>query len=293
MTKTIETLVHDIHEVLEGRNPLADLPEGITRAFGERVADLVNNRLINRKEREPRLSMSNIGRPCVRQTWLEIHRPEFKVPLRAETYNKFLFGDLIEEFLLLLAELAGHEVVGRQDYMEVEGVPGSRDVVIDGVLVDVKSASTYSFKKFQEGTLVDNDAFGYIGQIQTYLEASQDDPLVRDKDRCAFLVMDKTLGHICLDIHPRVDFDVREIARNKVQIINSDEMPERSFEPVPDGKSGNMKLPLNCSYCNMKHACYDNLRTFLYSYGPVYLTTVEKEPNVLEVTDTEKEFLNK
>lgn len=59
--------------------------------------------------------------------------------------------------------------------------------------------------------------------------------------------------------------------------------PERAFQPEPDGKSGNMKLGLQCSYCNMKHACYPNLRTFIYSNGPRYLTTVVKTPDVPEV----------
>jgi hypothetical protein len=198
---------------------------------------------------------------------------------------KFLYGDVIEELLIFLAELAGHRVEGLQDEMELEGVIGHRDVVIDGVNVDVKSASSYSFLKFRDGKLVDDDPFGYIGQIQSYLEASQDDPIVTDKDRCAFLVMDKTLGHICLDIHKKVPFDVREITKNKIKIMESNLLPERSFQPEEDGKSGNMKLGMFCSYCDMKHVCHDGIRTFIYSNGPRYLTTVKRVPDVPEVTE--------
>lgn len=289
MTKQIETLISDIHDLLGGKNPLEAFKENndITSRFGERMRTLVENRVLWPGERQPRLSPSNIGRPCVRQTWLEINNPEMMEKLSPITKLKFLYGDIIEELLLFLAEAAGHRVEGRQDRVEIEGIYGSRDAIIDGVLVDVKSASTYSFAKFRDGQLVDNDPFGYIGQIQTYLAASLDDPLVTDKDRCAFFVMDKTLGHICLDIHPRVEFDVRELTRNKLAIIDSREIPERGFEPVPDGKSGNMKLPMNCSYCSVKHGCHDNIRTFLYSYGPVHLTTVAKEPNVPEVKNQE------
>ena len=278
----IETLVEDIHKLLEGRS-VFDLPEKLADQFAERMKNLVINRVGRGSEHTPALRISNIGKPCVRQTWLAIHNPEETEPLRAEARMKFLYGDVIEELLLFLAEAAGHTVELVQQQVDVEGVKGHWDAVIDGMVVDAKSASSYSFKKFLEGNLVNDDPFGYVGQIQTYLEAAQDIPEVTIKDRCAFLVMDKTLGHICLDIHKRVEFDVKAITRNKKDIINSLDIPNRAFEPVPEGKSGNMKLGMQCSYCNMKYACWPKLRTFIYSSGPVYLTEVYKEPSVPEV----------
>jgi len=288
--KKIETLVEDIYQVLEGKTPL-DLPDHLAEAFGKRMVEMVSTR-IGRKSSEatvefkPKLRMSNLGKPCERQVYLQIHyhKDPRMEDLRGETFLKFLYGDVIEELILFLAEAAGHTVTGMQDQMELEGVVGHRDAVIDGVLVDVKSASSYSFIKFREGKLVENDPFGYIGQIQSYLEASQDDDLVTDKNRCAFLVMDKTLGHLCLDIHNKVPFDVREITRRKVKVMESVDLPDRGFQPEPDGMSGNMKLPMTCSYCSAKSICHDNIRTFLYSNGPRYLTTVKKLPNVTELT---------
>lgn len=278
--KTIDTLVADIHDVL-GSESILDISEELYGRFAERMEQLMRYRF-NGEKHEPTLRISNIGKPCFRQTWLSVHEAEKAEPLPPQARMKFLYGDMVEELLLFLAEVAGHKVEGCQDRIEVEGVVGHRDAVIDGVLIDVKSASTFSFKKFLEGRLVDDDPFGYIGQIQTYLEGSQDDPIVTDKSRCAFLVLDKTLGHICLDIHDKVPFDVREITRKKVEDMSGPK-PERAFQPEPDGKSGNMKLGLQCSYCNMKHACYPNLRTFIYSNGPRYLTTVVKTPDVPEV----------
>jgi len=279
--KTIETLVDDIHNVLDSESVL-DISEELYGRFAARMTNLMKYRIAAPSDHKPRLRISNIGKPCERQVWLSIHEADKAEGLRPETRMKFLYGDMIEELLLFLAEVAGHKVEGCQDKITVEGVEGSRDAVIDGVLVDVKSASTYSFKKFQEGKLTEDDPFGYIGQIQTYLEGSQDDPIVTDKNRCAFLVLDKTLGHICLDIHQKVPFDVKEITRGKVRMVEGP-MPDRAFEPEPDGKSGNMKLGMQCSYCNMKKACYPDLRTFLYYKGPVYLTHVAKTPDVPEV----------
>lgn len=290
MSKTIETLVGDIHDLLMSDN--VEIPDEVFDKFGQQVARMMKSRLSPRDKGEPVLRISNIGKPCERQIWLGIHKHEEAEPLRPETRLKFLYGDLIEEMLLFLVEASGHRVEGRQDKIEVEGVPGSRDAVIDGVLVDVKSASTFSFNKFLDGSIIDDDSFGYIGQIQTYLEGSQDDPLVTDKDRCAFLVMDKTLGHICLNIHEKVTFDVREVTREKVKMVEGP-MPERGFDPIPDGymkdgqlvPNGNLKLGVQCSYCNMKKACYPEIRTFLYGGNkPVHFVKVVKEPKVPEIT---------
>jgi hypothetical protein len=242
----------------------------------------MKSRLV-REERTPGLRMSSIGNPCIRKLWLEYHYPERIEQLSPDTRLKFLYGDLTEEFLLFLAELAGHTVEGRQDTQEISGVYGHRDAVIDGVVVDVKSASTYSFNKFAGHLTRDTDAFGYITQLQSYLHAGQLDDKVKDKSRGAFLVCDKTLGHITLDIHPYEPFDWEKEYEYRKSVVYGPDLPVRSFQPVPEGKSGNEKLPINCSYCSVKHLCHDNLRTFLYYSGPVYLTKVVREPNVPEV----------
>lgn len=281
MVKSIDTLVEDIQNLLD--KGLENLPEEAIVSFGEATAKQMTSRLV-REERKPGLRMSSIGHPCVRKLWLEYHNPDKVEQLSPDTRLKFLYGDLTEEFLLFLAELAGHKVEGRQDTQEIAGILGHRDAVIDGVVVDVKSASTYSFNKFKSGLTADTDTFGYITQLQSYLHAGQKDDKVTDKSRGAFLVCDKTLGHICLDIHPYIPFDWEsEYELRKAEVNNSKKIPPRSFEPIPDGKSGNEKLPVNCSYCSVKHLCHDNIRTFLYSTGPVFLTKVVREPNVPEV----------
>ena len=66
--------------------------------------------------------------------------------------------------------------------------------------------------------------------------------------------------------------------------------PERCYNPIPDGKSGNMQLPKGCVYCRHKFECHKDanegkgLRVFKYSTGYRYLTQVPKVPNVIEVT---------
>lgn len=278
MTKTIETLVDDIHDVLSNG---ADIPEELLERFGKQVARTVADGL--KRDYVPALRMSAIGKPCERDLYYGINHPEDKEPFTPSTYMKFLIGHVLEDVLLLLVELAGHSVEGRQDEQEIAGIKGHRDVVIDGVTVDAKSASTYSFAKFETGLTKEQDAFGYLDQIQSYVHAGQSDPVVTDKSRGAFLVVDKTLGHICLDVHEKEDFPIEEFYERKKAIVAGNEVPPRGFDPVPDGKSGNMKLGTNCSYCDFKKKCHPGLRAFAYSGRPVFLTTVEKEPKVPEI----------
>jgi hypothetical protein len=280
--KKLEDVVTDIYEVLE--NP-PEITESAFSALGDLLAKSVKHSMTRQKDGN--LRMSNIGKPCERQLWYEINQPESREPLRGPQYMKFLFGHLIEEVMLWLAEVAGHSVEGRQDVQEIAGIKGHRDVVLDGVTVDAKSASTYSYKKFASHLEKQDDSFGYLDQIQSYIHAGSSDPVVTSKDRGAFLVVDKTLGNICLDIHEKEDFPIESYYERKKALVNSPEIPPRGFEPEKMGESGNTKLGVNCSYCDFKKICHPNLRTFLYSYGPVHFTEIKKEPKVPEVLNEE------
>lgn len=280
--KTIDTLVTDIYELVDKG---ADVPDELVQEFASELASIVKDRLGERPA--PRLRLSNLGTKCDRKLWLEINFPETMEPLSPETRLKFLIGDLHEAILLFLARAAGHEVEGTQDTIDLEGVSGHRDAVVDGVLCDVKSASSRAFVKFKEGLKPDQDSFGYRVQIGSYLAGSQDDPVVREKDKAAFIASDKTLGKITVDVHadlPPPEY-FRELSRQKQAMLSSKEMPPRAFDDEPDGKSGNRKLGTYCSYCPVKHACWPGLKVYQYSSGPRFLTKVVREPKVEEKTD--------
>lgn len=283
MVKQLDTLVEDINAVLlKGVDEVSD---EIAEQFGRNMAELLKRRMSNREDKSG-LRMSNIGTPCDRKLWLQVNRGEDKEEFEAHDIFKFFYGDMIEEALLALAQLAGHTVTGRQTELEIGGIVGHRDAVIDGVTVDCKSASSYSFNKFKSGSLDGNDPFGYVDQLQSYVKAGESDELVTDKLRGAFLVADKVLGHICLDVHKRDDSrDLTEEYRRKQDMVSGWQIPARGYNPVPDGMSGNMKLDTFCSYCNVKHLCHPELRAFAYAAGPKYLTTVKKLPEVPEIKD--------
>lgn len=272
--KSINTLVPDIYELFTS---------------GKINKDNFEKLLVNPDNAEERsssanlLRMSSLGTVCERQLYYKAHSPSDGEPMEAPQLIKFMFGDMLESFILQLAVMAGHTVEGSQDQLELHGVKGHRDAIIDGCLVDVKSASTYSFKKFKEGLTVDNDAFGYITQINAYLAASQEDKRLIEKEKAYFLAIDKTLGNMCLSESPRVKVDWKEFIEAKSRMLEAKEPPKRHFKPDPDGKSGNEKLGVNCSYCAFKRKCWPGLRTFVYFNGPVFLTKVAREPNVSEV----------
>ena len=278
MTKTLETLVPDIHALFMEPHEFAP---GNVEAFGKELAQHISNRVSEEKSGGT-LRMSALGTKCDRKLWYTVNTPEAAEPLPPEVRFKFLFGDILESLVLFLAKEAGHSVAGEQDTLTIAGIKGHRDAVVDGVLVDVKSASSWSFKKFEDHLTPDKDSFGYIDQLGAYLYASQDDPAVTKKDVAAFIAVDKQLGHLVVDVHPNTYKDYTALVETKKALVSQSEVPPRGFSDEEDGKSGNRKLPTECSYCSFKKTCWPDVRTYLYSNGPRFLTKVVKEPNVQE-----------
>lgn len=222
-----------------------------------------------------------MGRPN-RQVWYDAHpEPGTKTPLRPNTYVKFLYGDILEQLLLFLCREAGHVVEDTQGQVEVEGITGSIDCIIDGVVVDVKSASPFGFKKFENRSVTSDDPFGYVPQLSGY--ASEKTP---QKD-AAWLAIEKVSGDICLSPLPYTvmkHHPPRERILELKEVVSRPEPPERCYSDVEDGKSGNRKLGTGCSYCQHMKRCWPEVRTFIYSTGPRYLTKVVRVPDVSEVT---------
>jgi len=285
--KSIEKLVEDIYSVIEGNG---GWDKTLTDYLSGRLTKTIEGRLeAGSKPRGNYLRMSNLGTSCKRKLWYDINLEGGDVePLRPPTRLKFMYGDILEDLLLVLAKAAGHSVEGEQDEMEIKGIKGHRDAVIDGVLIDVKSASSYSFEKFKSNNLREEDPFGYIEQLSSYLYASQDDPLVKDKRNAGFLVVDKVNGNICLDMYDLTKEMVgKEVYVDYIKDLVADEdVPPRDFDPIPHQKSGNMKLGTYCSYCAYKRECYPGLRTFVPGRGPLlFLTTVKREPKMREIKE--------
>ena len=68
-----------------------------------------------------------------------------------------MYGDLIEQLLVLLVKTAGYKVTDQQKKIINNGVVGHTDGKINGVVVDYKSASPHSFNKFKNGSIFSDD----------------------------------------------------------------------------------------------------------------------------------------
>jgi len=283
--KTLDTLIQDIYSSLEG------LSSGEALNISEEELDLTLSRMKESilawsKPREVensfRLRMSNIGRP-LRQLWYESKNTSDPHVVSGSTQIKFLYGHILEEIVLMLVRMAGHKVTSEQKEVNVDGILGHMDCKIDGQVVDVKTASKFSFNKFKDGSLVNNDPFGYLAQLSGYETAEQ-------TKEGGFLVINKESGELCLFRPDDLEKpNVKEKIKKVKAAIAVDTPPERCYAPIPEGKKGNMKLPSGCAYCPYKFECYsdandgDGLRAFRYSNGPVYFTEVAVEPRVEEI----------
>jgi hypothetical protein len=286
MSKTIHTLVDDIYRLMETKEAEESVDvEAEIELFGENMKTLMRTEFGRKRATDRRtLRLSNIGRDD-RVLWNVVNGTE-KEEIKPATYIKFMYGHLIEEMLLFMTRMAGHEVSDEQRVCEVEGIKGHMDCKIDGLVVDVKSASAFGFKKFKDGTLAMDDAFGYVDQIKAYAHAC-------GETEFGWLAMDKANGHLAVlkydledtqaPIHEHIKGDIRERIKHVKEMVKGDEPTELCTETVPDGKSGNKKLGIKCSYCQYKKHCYPELRAFAYSYGPKFLSEVVNEPRVQEI----------
>jgi len=293
--KTIDTLQEDIYHILDDGTATAPI-EGLAGTAATAISSELAKTLETRdKPREVgKLWASDLGKPCMRQHWYNFNEPEQGEKLMGHTKFKFLYGNLLEEAALYLAQQAGHEVREQQTRIEKEfpngwTVSGRIDAVIDDVLTDVKSTSSYGYRKYtDEGLTEDNDSFGYRYQLGFYKHYNEI-PKLRDVQ--GFVWIDKQNGHIKYmpsSVPSQAELEQR-VSDISEAVVGDELGVRRHYSPEPFGKSGNTKLPMSCSYCAFKRRCWRDsndgrgLRGFVYSNGPVWLTNVTFEPKVPEI----------
>jgi len=285
--KTIDTLVEDIYNLFDPLvNNTIDEKE-LDKHLAEFTKNVTNNikTVLNEQPRKQRrLSLSAIGKPT-RQLWYDKHSSSEARPISSATRIKFLYGHILEDLLILLSRASGHIVTEEQKQVHVEGIKGHQDCKIDGELVDCKSASGYSFKKFANNNLVNDDPFGYIAQISAYSAGN-------DVKEAYFLAIDKQHGNIALTrVHDLEMIDAKERIKYLKVALESKTPPDKCYSDIPEGASGNRKLVIGCVFCAHKRECWSDanngkgLRAFKYERGTTYLTQVYKEPRVQENLD--------
>jgi hypothetical protein len=282
--KSQQNVVEDIYEILK---PLCDgesldLSEEAIDKFGDDMKNTLRHwAKPTARDSNFTLRMSNVGKPA-RQLWYD-NREENTSSVAPSTMVKFLYGHILEEVVLMLARLSGHDVTDEQKEVEVGGVKGHIDCKIDGEVVDVKTASSYAFKKFKYGTLPDDDPFGYIAQLSGYEQAE-------GTNHGGFLTINKETGELAFYAPDDFDkIDTKKRISSLKKSLKADKPPTKCYDDIPEGVKGNMKLNRGCSYCPHKFICHADandgtgLRGFRYAKGVTYFTKVVKEPNVEEI----------
>lgn len=295
-------LVPDIYDLLSkvASGNTKDLSPELLADFGAKIAVKVQAALTGKnKQRKPKtLYMSEVGKPCKRQLWYEVNKDsvtglkESKEQLLPSTLIKFIYGDILEELVLLLARASGHEVTDEQKECEIPlpngwVLRGRMDAKIDGEIVDVKSASSQSFERFRKGLQPNDDHFGYIRQLQSYNDAEGVAPGITT----SFIAIDKQHGHIVRDPHEAVLNVLSNTEKAElIDTLESKVPPDKGFAAVPTSY-GNSALCTECSYCAWKFECWKDanggkgVRTFIYSKKPVHMVNIKTVPNVPELKD--------
>ena len=284
--KSIDTLVKDIYNLFNSDEISMDEKEIDTyiNEFGNNIKEHLKSSLFEKERDKNNLRLSAIGRPD-RQIWYDVNLNNKAQPFTSPTKIKFLYGYILEELLIALSKIAEHKVTDTQKELEVEGVKGHQDCMIDDVLVDCKSTSPRGFDKFEKGDLTRDDPFGYIAQISAYAEGN-------NVDKAAFLAINKQSGEICLSpVHSLEMINAGDRVNYLKSMVKNKYPPNRCYSDVKDGVSGNRKLGTSCFYCNHKKECWKDvnngkgLRVYNYAMGYRYLTKVIREPDVEEILE--------
>ena len=224
-----------------------DVRDALQRQFSGKV-----------KRKDFRLRMSNIGRPTC-QLWYEKNKPETALPRSNNFMMNMMLGDIVEAVFKGLLKAAKVDYKDSENVilkLKDDNVSGSYDLVIDGAVDDVKSASDWSYKnKFESyDTLSSGDGFGYVGQLAGYAKAA-------GKKVGGWWVVNKANGHFKYVPASGLNLDdeIKKI-EDTVATVNTNKF-ERCFEPEIEtfrGKeTGNTVLNSNCKFCDYRYDCWN------------------------------------
>lgn len=207
------------------------------------------------------LRMSNVGRPTC-QLWFEKNEPEKALPLPTTFVMNMMIGDIVEAVFKGLLKEAGvqyeDDAKVTLDLDDDTSVSGTYDIVIDGAVDDIKSASNWSYtNKFESfDTLRQGDAFGYVAQLAGYAKAS-------GKRAGGWWVVNKANGEFKYVPATGIDIDQEVVHIKQTADTLEENRFERCFDAVPEkfrGKeTGNMVLTTECGFCRYRFACWPGL----------------------------------
>ena len=234
------------------------------------------------------LRMSNVGRPTC-QLWFEKNEPEKALPFPTTFVMNMMLGDIVEAVFKGLLKEAG---VQYEDDTKVTlqldddtSVSGTYDIVIDGAVDDIKSASNWSYtNKFESyDTLRQGDAFGYVAQLAGYAKAA-------DKRAGGWWVVNKANGEFKYVPATGIDIDKEVSHIQQTADTLKENRFERCFDAVEEtfrGKpTGNKVLCTECGFCRFRFACWPELKEL-----PA-VKSQAKQPKMVAYVSLSEEYVN-
>ena len=259
MNHQAELSLHQyLQDAVSGKSSMSD---DTIKQVPTDVADAMQRQFGSGKSRDDfTLRMSNVGRPTC-QLWYDKNKPEAAIPLPTTFVMNMMIGDIVEAVFKGLLTEAG---VKYEDTDKVslsvgdDNISGSYDLILDGAVDDIKSASDWSYRnKFDSyESLAGKDGFGYLPQLAGYAKAT-------NKRAGGWWVINKANGKFKylsasgLNVNEEIDKIKKTISKVKENKF------ERCFEPVPEtfrGKpTGNKVLNDGCKFCSYRFDCWDSL----------------------------------
>ena len=209
-----------------------------------------------------RLRMSNIGRDYCK-LWFDKNEPESAIPRSTNFVINMMIGDIVEAVFKGLLVQSGVSFSNGEDVsMDLgEGVVinGTPDLILDGKVDDIKSASPWSYtNKFKDfATLAGSDSFGYVAQLGGYAKAAGVKP-------GGWWVINKATGEF--KYVSAGDIDAEEVAENTRSLAArlAENKFERCYEPIEETyrkkPTGNLILGKECGWCDYRYKCWPGLQ---------------------------------
>ena len=258
MNHPAEMMIHQyLQNATNGESPMSQ--ESIEQVATD-IKDALNRQFNTKRNKEFRFRMSNIGRPSC-QLWFEKNKPETALPKPTTFMMNMMLGDIVEAvFKAILKEAKVEYEDSDTVSLELDDkttISGTYDLVVNGAVDDIKSASDWSYKyKFDSyDSLHAGDSFGYVGQLAGYAKAA-------NKKAGGWWVINKANGHFkYVPARIEMDYELDRI-RESIKKAEAEELV-RCFEPEPEtfrGKeTGNIVLNKNCTFCSYRTTCWENL----------------------------------
>lgn len=251
-----------VHQYLSNlKSGGSTLSKEVIEQIVEDIRNALVRQFVNKRDGKFKLRMSNIGRSYC-QLWFDKNKPETAIPHSTNFVINMMIGDIVEAVFKGLLVQSGVTFENGKDVSMDLGdgcvITGTPDLIIDGKVDDVKSASPWSYEnKFKDyDTLAEKDSFGYVAQLAGYAKAAEVQPggwWVINKANGEFKYVQAT--SICVE-------DILGATKELHQELEANEFRrcydaiEETFRKKP---TGNLILGRECGWCNYRYSCWPGL----------------------------------